>query len=117
MDHPSEVRATIGAPMACQGSVGPPRVSSFEQTRRRPRCSYYCMWFKDGNLGGSVRRLESTKGTPSEELIPGHALIFRGVTEGLISDPPYGYERAGRGFGICQQLGLWRKRCGRPLCL
>jgi hypothetical protein len=75
------------------------------------------MGFNDGNLGGSVSRSRTKKGTPYEDLIPGHALIFMGVTYGPNCDPPLGYERASRGFGICPHLGLWRKRCARPLCL
>jgi len=90
-------------------------VSNLEQTIRRPRCFHSGMGINDGYFGDSVNRLGTKKGI--EDLIPGHALIFKGVTDGPSSDPPFGYERAGRGFGIGPHLGLWLKRGLRPLCL
>ena len=75
------------------------------------------MGFYEGYVGGSVSRLGTKNGTPVEDLIPGHALIFKGVSGSPSSDPPLGYERAGRGFGIGPHLGLWLKRSLRPLCL
>jgi hypothetical protein len=90
-------------------------VSSFEQTSRRPTCFHFCVRFEyehpdsGDSLSGAKKEIE--------DLAPGHALVFKGVTHSKNCNPPSGYERAGRGFGICQQLGFWKKRCARPLCL
>jgi hypothetical protein len=92
-------------------------VSYFEQTNRRPGCLHYDVRLEYEHPDSSESLSGAKKEIPNEDPATGHALAFKGITHGQDSHPPSEYERAGRGFGICQQLGFWKKRCARPLCL
>jgi hypothetical protein len=93
------------------------QVSRFEQTSCSRGWFHFPMRFGNGMLVNSARPHGAKGLLPGEDLVAGHDLVFKGITGCESCEPPLGYERAGRGFGICQQLGLWKKRCARPLCL